>query len=150
MDKDNDLPEKVIPIRTLRILRGQRKHCECYEWHTFPKKQPHFLIDHNNREIICEHCGNVVDAYEALTILSKRWDDVNRNVEQLLEQAKEIQAYKPWLKIVKQFERSIQRGKMVPCCPHCSKGILLEELTYFVNKERELSRRQFERAESED
>lgn len=139
-----DLPDDIIPIRTIRILRGRRKHCECYEWHTIPKKAPRFELDAQNREVICKHCGNIVDAFDAMAIISKRWEDVDEETRRLLRQAEELREYKPWLRVVKQFEQDIRRGKMIPTCPHCYKGILLEELTGFRNKDYELNRRKSE------
>lgn len=140
----SDLPEDIIPIRTVRILRNKRKYCECYEWHTIPKKAPRFELDSQNREVICKHCGNIVDAFDAIAIISNRWEDVSAETNRLLDQAKELRDYKPWLRATKSFERSIDRGKMIPICPHCSKGILLEEMTNFRSKEYELQRRKFE------
>lgn len=134
----SDLPKNVIPIRTIKIIRDKQKYCECYEPGTWPRKPPRFELDKNNREVICKHCGNIVDAFDAITIMADRWEDVSEETERVLRQAKEIENYKPWLRVIKQFEHSIQHGKMIPVCPHCDQGILLEELVRYRSKEFEL------------
>lgn len=143
MDK---MPDNVIPIRTLQVNRQNKKHCQCYEWSTFPKKAPQFELDAQNREVTCKHCGEKVDPFDALLTMSRRWEDISQETQRLLEQAKGLDNYKPWLRAIKSIESNVRSGQMIPSCPHCHRGILLDEFEGYVSKERELQRRKFEKS----
>lgn len=142
MDK---LPDNVIPLTTLSINRNKKKHCTCYT--EYPRKYPQFEIDTTNREITCQHCGIVVDPFEALLNISRRDEKMMKETNRLLLQARELANYKPWLLTIRELERKCRSGEMILSCPHCSEGILFEEMTYWINKNIELQRRKFKSKE---
>ncbi|EGO63554.1 hypothetical protein [Acetonema longum] len=142
------LPENIVQLSTFRINRGKEKHCSCYEWMTFPKKPLAFEFDPKNREVFCRHCGNKIDAFDAMLLCAEQDERRNSELKQLFEQAKELSEYKPWLIRAREFERELRAG-MIPICPHCSRGILPEELTRWGNKERELQARKFQKQKEE-
>jgi hypothetical protein len=136
MDK---LPDNVIKITTLTINRNKRKNCDCYD--SYPRQVPQYEIDTTNREVICKHCGVIVDPFDALLIISKRWERVSEEINSLFAQARELREYKPWLLTIRKLEQQCRSGTMVLSCPHCHEGILFEEMTAWTNKEIELDRR---------
>lgn len=128
MDK---LPENVLQIKT--FLRSKRpKKCQCYEYTIDGREKPQFSIDLENREIICEHCGNVVDPFEAFDVLLKNQEAKNYEMQRMYEQARELAAYKPWLKSIKRLESKIRSGKYSPVCPNCHKAFNVEDIVTFV------------------
>lgn len=133
---DEKLPENVIPLKTLKINRNIRKHCTC--------DRRTFTIDNKNREVTCNECGVVVSAFDALYEIATNWERFHADIERLHKQRKEIANYKPHLLKIRDLEREYRGGKMLPCCPRCKRGILLEEITWYTNKEMELQRRKFE------
>lgn len=139
MDK---LPDNIVQLTTLQINRHKKKHCECYN--SYPRKYPSYEIDSENREVICRHCKNIVDPFEALLNIAHNDEKRNEQINLLFKQAEELINYKPWLRTIKVIEKNVRGGEMIPYCPHCHKGILMEELADgFINKKRELERRKF-------
>jgi hypothetical protein len=137
------LPDNVVKLTTLIINRDKHKNCDCYEHWYIDRKWPSYEIDTTNREVTCRHCGAIVDPFEALLTISEKHDRCMQELTDLFNQAKELSEYKPWLLVIRELERECRSGKMVLSCPHCNKGILFEEMTCWINKERELERRKF-------
>ncbi|MDY0395401.1 hypothetical protein ACFSMW_13410 [Virgibacillus halophilus] len=123
----NDLPDKVIGLDQIRINRGLEKICKC--------EKRKFMIDTKNRRITCQSCGAVVDPYEAMYELAMNGERLQEQVENLLEQRKQIADYKPWLVTIKKLEKQYRGRKMLPCCPRCSEPFYLEELTTWNGKQ---------------
>ena len=124
MDK---LPENIKRIDILKIEYAIEKLCKC----RFPK----YTIDYQNRLVYCQDCGAIIDPFDALKKLAQHYDRVNEQVRGLLNQAKEIQKYKPHIKVIKSLESSYRSGKMVPNCPHCHKAFDLKDLTGWSNRD---------------
>jgi len=114
------LPDKVIPISTLRINRNRDKKCTC--------RNRKFEIDTQNREISCQECGAVIDPYVALLDIASHYEQFGKEVDSLLTQRKQIIDYKPHLLVMRELEKIYMGGRMLPCCPHCHKGIHAKEL----------------------
>jgi len=114
------LPDKVIPISTLRIIRDKNKKCTC--------RNRKFYIDTQNREISCQECGAVIDPYDAMLDIANHYEQFGKEVDSLLTQRKQILDYKPHLLVMRELEKIYMGGKMLPCCPHCGKGIHAKEL----------------------
>lgn len=131
------LPDKVIPISTLRINRDKSKKCTC--------RNRKFEIDTQNKEILCQECGAIINPYDALFDIAYHYEQLSSEVDRLLEQHKQIVNWKPHLLVMRELEK-IYRGDMLPCCPHCGRGVHAKELLVSrVNKKREDERRLFER-----
>ncbi|MGG0262376.1 hypothetical protein ABEY48_28495 [Bacillus mycoides] len=122
-----ELPDKIIGLDQIRINRDIGKICKC--------EKRKFVIDTTNRRVTCHSCGSVVDPYEAIVDLSTQHEEFNRQVERLLEQKKQLAAYKPYLRIIKSLESSYRGRKMLPRCPRCSEPFYLEELVSWTNKQ---------------
>lgn len=143
---DDHLPSNVIRLSTFKIDYQKQKRCECYR-HSYPKKQPSFVLDYQNREITCKHCGTVVDPIDAFEVLAKEQDGWQRELDQAYDDALKLREYKPWRKAIKLIEARSNNGKMIPSCPHCGRGILIEEIGTggWGNKQREIECRRFVR-----
>ena len=114
------LPDKIIPISTLRINRDKTKICKCHN-----RK---FEIDTTNRIITCQECGAIIHPYDALLDIASHYEQFGREVDNLLTQRKQILDYKPHLLVMRELEKIYMGGRMLPCCPHCSRGIYAKEL----------------------
>ena len=116
----NKLPDKVIPISTLRIIRDKNKKCTC--------RNRKFYIDTQNREISCQECGVVINPYDAMLDIASHYEQFGKEVDSLLAQRKQILDYKPHLLVMRELEKIYMGGKMLPCCPHCGRGVYAKEL----------------------
>jgi len=123
---DKDLPDKIIGLDQVRINRGIGKICKC--------ENRKFVIDTTNRRITCSSCGSVVDPYDAMLDLAIQREEHARQVERLLEQKKELLAYKPHLRVIKSLESQYRGRKMLPNCPRCAEPFYLEELTRWMGR----------------
>ena len=126
------LPDKIIPISTLRIIRDKNKKCTC--------RNRKFYIDTQNREITCQECGAVIDPYDALLDIANHYERIEEEVNNLLAVRKQIVDYKPHLLAMRELER-VYRGDMLPCCPHCNRGIYAKELLVASTSKQYESRR---------
>lgn len=122
----DQLPDKVVGLDQIRINKGLEKLCKC--------KGRKFTVDEQNRRITCNSCGAVVDPYDAMYELATNGDKLQKQVEHLLEQRKQILSYKPWLVAIKKIEKQYRGRKMIPNCPRCSEPFYLEELTSWSGK----------------
>lgn len=125
------LPDKIIGLDQVRINRGIGKVCKC--------KQRKFVIDTDNRRVTCNGCGAVIDPYEALVDIAENDEQRTRQVEQLLEQKKQIIACKPpQTKLFKDLEKSYRKTKsryMLPCCPECEEPFYFEHIFRWHNRQ---------------
>lgn len=134
------LPDKIIPISFLRKNHDKNKKCTCVN-----RK---FEIDTQNKEVCCVECGTIVNPYDALLDISEHYEQINREVQRLLDQRKEILNWQPHLLAVRDLERIYRSKDMIPCCPHCGRGIEAKEFTTrMVNRKYEQERRRFENKE---
>jgi len=122
----DELPDKIIGLDQVRISRGLGKICKC--------ENRKFVIDTDNRRVTCASCGAVIDPYDALYDLAYQYEEHNMQVKRLLEQRKEIAAYKPWLVVIKRLEEQYRGHKLIPNCPRCGEPFYLEELTHWTGK----------------
>lgn len=120
------LPNKIIGIDQIRINRGLEKDCKC--------SNRKFILDTTNRRVNCSSCGAIVEPYEALKDLAYNREGMQRQVETLLEQRKQILNYKPWLLTIRELERQYRGKEMLPNCPRCSTPFYLEEIKSWTGR----------------
>lgn len=120
------LPDKIIDIDQIRINRNIEKICSC--------ENRKFVLDTQNRRVICNSCGSIVDPYDAMYDLSQRAENMRSQVERLLEQRKQILDYKPYLLTIRSLEKRYRGKKSLPCCPRCDEPFYLEELKVWSGK----------------
>jgi hypothetical protein len=86
-----------------------------------------------------------VDPFEALKNIANDIERWNREVQSLLKQRRELLDWQPHLIALREVEKTYRGGKYIPFCPHCKRGLLVEDLTAgFTGKEKELERRKFQ------
>lgn len=124
----SNLPDKVKRIDILRVDYGCRKLCECLS--------PHYVIDYENRLVTCSDCNAVVEPFQALYTLARRYERLGEQIETLLEQRKEISNYKPHLVVIKNLEKQYRSNNysMLPICPRCGEPFDLNELNDWINR----------------
>lgn len=84
-------------------------------------------IDVNNRSISCRDCGKVVDAFEALMRIADRASAFQQQWETMRKDHRNLADYVPHLRAVRSLEH-LWRGKRLPMCPHCKKGVGAEAM----------------------
>lgn len=121
----DELPDNVLQIDALRITRAVGKRCKC------KRRYKRFTVDPDNREVTCSDCGAVVDAFTAMLNVAEGLTEAGRQLKAVLAQKRELEEWKPHLVAIKQlndhFTHQHSRG-MLPCCPHCGRGIEYLEL----------------------
>ena len=137
MNRETSLPERAIDFEIARIERGRKRLCKC--------TAPHFELDPKNRIVICKDCSALWDPFNALLELTEHYERIASFEERVLEQRKQILAYKPRLAELKEFEKiygdTCKRGTMVPVCPRCGEAFELKELNHFTNRMHLVSRK---------
>src|ERR1700722_9161636 len=120
MEDNEDLPPipQLIEFKVLQDRRRTRGTC----WHR------RFEIDREGGAVFCAECNEEIPAFEALCIIARQDSMYHQRFFRLREEIVELQKYKPWLKAVKRLEHVWRGKKMLPCCPHCNKGIRTEDL----------------------
>lgn len=120
MEDDDTLPPipQLIEFKVLQDRRRKRGSC----WHR------RFEIDREGGAVFCADCNEEIPAFEALCIIARQDSLYQQRFLRLREEIVELQKYKPWLKAVKRLEHVWRGKKMLPCCPHCRKGVKAEGL----------------------
>jgi hypothetical protein len=107
--------------RILQFRSGDHPRCK-------PKcRHQRFLIDKRHGSVECADCGELVSAFHALLAVAGEETDYHSKLSSMRAEMREIASYAPRLRAVKALEK-IWRGKMLPMCPHCKRGITAEAL----------------------
>ncbi|MGQ3740562.1 hypothetical protein [Bacillus sp. Fil] len=101
-----ELPGKINGLDQIRINRSIGKICK----HESRK----FVLDTTHKRVTCYSCDAIVNPYEAILDLANQREEFNRQAKLLLEQKKQLAAYKPHLRIIKSLESSYRGRKMLP------------------------------------
>lgn len=116
VDNKPDDAGNVLEFRT-----GMNRKCKSNCLHQ------RFVIDETHGSVECADCGETVSAFHALVRVARKDSLFRRHMVAQRQKLEEMKAYKPWLRAVKALEK-IWRGKMLPMCPHCKRGITAEAL----------------------
>ena len=111
-----------IKFEVIRIKEKMRKICTCQE--------PKYEVDIVNRFVECVNCGAYVDPIDALYKIATKYNRVDEYMDQIREEKRQLDSYKPKLKIIKYLEQQYAGSKnaLVPSCPHCKQYFDLEDL----------------------
>ena len=99
-----------------------------------------FWVDDRNHEVTCRDCGAIVQPFDAILAFAKASHGFAERLRQAREETAALKAWKPWLKAVRKLEE-IWRGSMLPCCPHCHRGLEAEALASSGRVNRSLATR---------
>lgn len=125
--------DNVIRFDLARIEHGKAKLCKC--------KDPHFEIDSANRLVMCSDCGAVMEPFEVLLIICRRWEAFEdyqkkamRKIDAFTEEAN--RQFKRRLRNgwFKDAERDYLNSDMLPVCPHCDRPFDPIDSTQKVNR----------------
>ena len=110
----------IVSFDLVRINRARGKMCKC--------NPPHYEVDTTNRIVTCSDCGAVVDAFDALVSLAKRYEDLEEAQQRMLSKA---QSYAKMAdeefqrmrrnKVFRDMESNYRNG-LFPICPKCMKA----------------------------
>jgi hypothetical protein len=98
-----------------------------------PKTCDHLVvtIDADGGTLECDECKKSLSAFTVLVSLCRRWDDIADKVAQLKRRAaamrQMLSKYKVRQRALKEFEKHWWRGNLLPCCPHCGRGLMAED-----------------------
>jgi hypothetical protein len=84
-------------------------------------------MDDVGEVVKCVDCGSQVSAYWALNMFTSSWGEQIKKVQRELDTAKQATALTLHLRAAKQAESVWRGNKMLPTCPHCARGIMLED-----------------------
>ena len=131
----------VIDLADMRVRFGLpkiRNRCE----------HKNLVYNIGERRVWCKECETEVGNFDAFMTLvrnfAKMVKEANRKTAELNEALKSAAR----LRATKALDKEWGRKRMVPCCPHCKKGLMPEDfadgVTHRVSKEYELARRKKE------
>ena len=109
----------IVRFDLVKINRGREKLCKCVV--------PHFEIDTENRIVLCQKCGAILDPFEARVKLAEHPEKM---VEMQKRMQERIKAYKEEAeqerskmiksKVFREMQRHYNAG-LFPYCPECQK-----------------------------
>lgn len=125
---------KVVDIGDLRVARGmtRRPHSTC--------RHVQLIYDEKERRVWCEDCETDVEPFDAFVGLIQRFDAFEKKAAEL----RSLENLTIVSRAAKALDKIYRGHAMAPCCPHCNRGILPEDVVRGmaqVGREFELRRR---------
>lgn len=124
--------KEIVPFDVIKINRGKTKICRC--------KLPHYEIDTENRLVMCMDCGAIVEAFEALTNIAERMEEIE-NIETEMKETVihyKTEAQKMIKNRVFRTMEDNYRKSMFPICPKCNEPINPTEINHYARSEYDL------------
>lgn len=136
------MSDNVIDIGAFRVSRNGPKR----SYDRNDKRCPHGQIelDDQGQIVRCTQCGETLSAYWALGMLAKVFNDEWEKLKMAQDRATAAREIQLHLVAAKSLEKVWRSRSMVPCCPHCDRGILAEDMLRpaQTRREFEIKRRQ--------
>ncbi len=114
----SDSTDNVVSLR--ETLAKKYKRVEC--------RHDHLEVYENNRRLTCLDFKREIDPFEAISHLADRTSELQMKWAQMRKDYKNLAGYVPHLRVVRDLE-GMWRGKRLPMCPHCKKGVTAEGLS---------------------
>lgn len=121
----DELPKEIIRFDTLRIEYGRKKYCQC--------KDAAYEVDYQNRLVYCQHCGAIVDPFDAMLNIATYIEKYEEHLEYMLETRKNLENWKPRLLVARNIVDHYHSGKMAPICPRCHEAFDLKEIVQWTD-----------------
>jgi hypothetical protein len=140
---EEDVAEKLGSTKVLSFRHEANKRGRpCGHLHQ------RFIIDQEHGTVQCAECEEPVSAFHALCATARSEGLFRRQMHSLKAERDELRAWVPLLRAVR-YLHSMWLGKaMVPCCPHCGRGVTALELNQSaISAEMDMAQRR--RAERE-
>lgn len=83
----------------------------------------HMELDDQGGIVKCTDCGASISPYWALSRMAERWERAQEKLRHRIDAHAEIVARDIHLVAAKKAEKAWRTKGMVPCCPHCGRGI---------------------------
>ena len=133
---------KVVNINKMRLARGftKRPYRTC--------KHMDLTYDTSERRIWCNDCEQNIEAFDVVVTMADHignaWAKINRAETEVAEAV----SHNIRLIAARAMDKEWQSRSMVPCCPHCSRGLLPDDFRSGargrVSKKLEVERRKKE------
>jgi hypothetical protein len=131
MTKEEEAPIKpvdyiggltVIDIGDLRIARGMslRPVALC--------RHNRMIYDAKERRIWCPECETTVNAFDAFARLVESYAMASARIEKRRTELAEAEKFQMRHRAAKVMDEAWRSTSMAPACPHCSRGILREDV----------------------
>jgi len=127
----------VVDFGDLRVARGKTRR----PFRTCRHKS--MAYDPNERRIYCNDCESDVEPFDAFMALVERQDRAIKHFERVKKEAEDARSANLHRIAAKKLEKT-WRGKLLPCCPHCSRGITPADMEHHscVGKTFEMKKRE--------
>lgn len=113
---------EVIDLADVRIRWGRTKPSD--------RIRP---CDHNNltyndteRRVWCEDCERTLDGFDAFRSLVESFSKMERAARDKLKKANDALAKTIRRRAAQELSR-VWSGRMLPCCPHCRRGLMAHD-----------------------
>jgi hypothetical protein len=116
----------VIDLAGVRLQRGVTD----YKLRTEKCKHKKMIYCATERRIWCEDCSRTIEHFEAFMVLVDHHAEMIRQSNSLFARAKEALTATIRTRAAKELDKVWGGRNMVPCCPHCRRGLLPE---HFAN-----------------
>jgi len=113
----------VVDIGDLRVARGMSRRVQSTCRHL------RLAYDTNERRIYCQDCESDVEAFDAFLQIVGLHHHLKAKSEKLHQDA----AHTVISRAAKRMDEAWRSRTMAPCCPHCSKAIMPEDVVNGVS-----------------
>lgn len=112
----------VVDIGDVRVSRGltRRGREAC--------KHKALSYDNVERRIWCRDCERDVEGFDAFVILAEAFDNAAKKLESRQRAIKEAEERTLRRRAAKVLDEAWSSRSMAPVCPHCSEGLLPEDV----------------------
>ena len=87
-------------------------------------------IDDQLGVVECRDCEAIISAFHFLKKMAHRENQLFVRLSSMSTEIKELKAWQPWMKVIKNLERMWRGGKYLPCCPHCLRALHYKEMEH--------------------
>lgn len=132
----------VVDFGDVRVARGlsRRPFSGC--------KHKRLRYDTRERRIWCADCERDIEGFEAFALLAERAHEVDTRLKAWAEEVKAAEAFQLRSRAAKKIDEVWRGRSLVPCCPHCNRGLLPEHFANGITNSvgYEFAKRQNEKA----
>lgn len=141
MDVDDGYVATVVDLAGFRIQAGRPPA------KSTPCQHKNMIYSMQERRVWCEDCNRTIDNFDALKQVIIELDNMMSEARSKLAQADAALRSSVRRRASKELDRAWS-GSMVPCCPHCRRGLLPDDFvdggTGSISKSLEIARRRRE------
>lgn len=112
----------VVDFGELRVARGMSRRPFRTCNHTS------MVYDPRERRIYCEECESDVEPFDAFMAIVERYDSALKKYRKIKDDAIAARAHNLHRIAAKKLEKLWRGKQLLPCCPHCSRGLLPSDM----------------------